>query len=82
MKKHDNLFKRIKRRFLQITIRNDKVDFSFECFFFKFILEFDLDLNTSGKRTKRSELMSDLRKMGGKDQGSEKQTQDDEEDEQ
>jgi len=51
-------------------------------FFFNFILEFDLDLNTSGKRTKRSELMSDLRKMGGKDQGSEKQTQDDEEDEQ
>jgi len=53
-----------------------------EVFFLNFILEFDLDLNTSGKRTKRSELMSDLRKMGGKDQGSEKQTQDDEEDEQ
>jgi len=38
-----------------------------------------LDLNSTGKRFKRSELLGELRKMGGKDQISEKQTTEEDE---
>jgi hypothetical protein len=38
-----------------------------------------LDLNGTGKRVKRSELLGELRKMGGKDQTSERKTTEDDE---
>ncbi len=40
-----------------------------------------LDLNSSGKRFKRSELLGELRKTGGSDQVSEIKTTEGEEDE-
>lgn len=41
---------------------------------------FSLDLSSTGKRLKRSDLLSDLRKHGGKDETSEKKTNDDNDD--
>ena len=38
-----------------------------------------IDLNGTGKRVKRSELLGELRKMGGNDQTSEKKTTEDDE---
>ncbi len=40
-----------------------------------------LDLNSSSKRFKRSELLGELRKMGGNDQTSERKTTEDDDDE-
>jgi hypothetical protein len=40
-----------------------------------------LDLNSTGKRFKRSELLGELRKMGGSDQISERKTTEEEEEE-
>ncbi|CAF0997132.1 unnamed protein product [Adineta ricciae] len=41
----------------------------------------EFDLNSTGKRVKRSELLGDLRKMGGSDQTSERKTTEDDNDE-
>jgi hypothetical protein len=40
-----------------------------------------LDLNSTGKRVKRSELLGELRKMGGSDQVSERKITEEEEEE-
>lgn len=39
-----------------------------------------LDLNSTGKRFKRSELLGELRKMGGSDQTVERRTTEDNDD--